>query len=80
MDVAKGNSNFVVISVDNKVFLSTNALQQDAGVPFGGVIFTEITRDLPSRFVNRLAFDRNDPSTIYAVLAGFGIGHVFGLV
>jgi hypothetical protein len=77
MDVAKGNSNFVVISVDNKVFLSTNALQQDGSAPFGGVIFTDITRDLPNRFVNRLAFDPNDHSTIYAVLSGFGTGHVF---
>jgi len=65
IDVAKGNGNHVVISIDKKVFLSTNALA-DTVEPF-----TEITRNLPGRDVMRVAFDPNDPSTIYAVLGGF---------
>jgi hypothetical protein len=76
IDVARGNSNHVVIAIDAKVFVSTNALEQASPV-----IFTDITRNLPNRFVTRVAFDPVDPSTIYAVLAGFNspgnIGHVF---
>ena len=40
----------------------------------------DITRNLPGRFVARVAFDPNDPATIYAVLGGFSGfpgGHVF---
>jgi hypothetical protein len=81
INVARGNSNHVVISIDNKVFISTNASAATVGGPLG-VTFTDITRNLPGRFVTRVAFDPNDPSTIYAVLAGFNgsggnKGHVF---
>jgi hypothetical protein len=34
-------------------------------------MFTDITRNLPGRFVTRVRFDPNDPNTIYAVLGGF---------
>jgi photosystem II stability/assembly factor-like uncharacterized protein len=70
IDVARGNGNYVVISIDGKVFLSTNALADSVGLPFG-VTFTEITRNLPGRYVTRVRFDPNDPNTIYAVLGGF---------
>ena len=76
VDVARGNGNHVVFAVNNQVFLSTNALAATVGPP-SGVVFTNITRNLPNRFVSRVAFDPNDPSTIYTVLAGFGTGHVF---
>jgi photosystem II stability/assembly factor-like uncharacterized protein len=76
IDVARGNSSYVVIAIDAKIYVSTNALEQASPV-----IFTDITRNLPNRFVTRVAFDPVDPSTIYAVLAGFNssgnIGHVF---
>ena len=78
IDVARENGNYVVMCVDDKVFISTNALAQT------GVTFTNIKRNLPGRFVTRVRFDPNDPNTIYAVLAGFNPpsdptrqGHVF---
>ena len=84
IDVANGNGNHVVISIDDKVFISTNTLADTVGPP-SGVTFTDITRNLPGRFVTRVRFDPNDPNTIYAVLAGFNLpsndpsksGHVF---
>jgi hypothetical protein len=76
VDVARGNPNNVVIAVDDQVFISTNVLASTVGPP-SGVTFTNIKRNLPNRFVTRVAFDPNDPSTIYAVLGGFGTGHVF---
>jgi Abnormal spindle-like microcephaly-assoc'd, ASPM-SPD-2-Hydin len=74
VDVAPTNSNNVVVAVGGQVLVSTNAL-----VP-GGLTLTDITRDLPGRFVGRVAFDPNDPAIIYAVvggLSGFPGGHVF---
>jgi photosystem II stability/assembly factor-like uncharacterized protein len=72
VDVAPTNSNNVVVSVGRRVLVSTNAL--------GAYTLTDITRNLPGRFVARVAFDPNDPATIYAVLgglSGFPGGHVF---
>jgi hypothetical protein len=72
VDVAPTNSNNVVVSVGGRVLVSTDAL--------GAFTLTDITRDLPGRFVGRVAFDPNDPATIYAVLggiSGFAGGHVY---
>jgi len=75
---ANGN-NVAVVDGGNAVYLSTNAL----ATPVTNVTFTNITRDLPNRVVNRLAFDPNDPTVLYAVLSGFNSqtllkpGHVF---
>ena len=76
VDVAAANGNNVVIAVGNQVFVSTNALAAT-------VAFTNITRNLPARNVNRARFDPIDPTVIYAVLGGFNgsapgqSGHVF---
>lgn len=73
-DIAPADSNNLVVAVGTRVFVSTNAL-----VPLG-LTLTDITRNLPGRFVGRVAFDPNDPATIYAVLgglSGFPGGHVF---
>ncbi|HEY3417089.1 MAG TPA: choice-of-anchor D domain-containing protein, partial [Armatimonadota bacterium] len=80
-EVARTNGNNVVIGVGNQVFVSTNALAATVGPPTG-VTFTNITRNLPSRNVQRVVFDPNDPTVIYAVLGGFNAGpgqtgHVF---
>ncbi|CAM2188784.1 Abnormal spindle-like microcephaly-associated protein ASH domain-containing protein [Paraburkholderia sacchari] len=72
VDVAPTNNNNVVVAVGGKVLVSTNAN--------GAYTLTNITRDLPGRFVARVAFDPNDSATIYAVLggfSGFAGGHVF---
>ncbi|CAN7461304.1 choice-of-anchor D domain-containing protein [Paraburkholderia hospita] len=72
VDVAAANNNNVVVAVGGRVLVSTNAL--------GAYTLTNITRDLPGRFVSRVAFDPNDAATIYAVLGGFSGfpgGHVF---
>lgn len=72
VDVADTNNNNVAIAVGARVLVSTNAL--------GAYTLTDITRNLPGRFVGRAAFDPNDPATIYAVLgglSGFPGGHVF---
>jgi photosystem II stability/assembly factor-like uncharacterized protein len=72
VDVAATNNNNVVVAVGGRVRVSTNAL--------GAFTLTDITRDLPGRFVARVAFDPNDPTAIYAVLGGFSGfpgGHVF---
>ncbi len=74
--VAAVNSNNVAVAVGGKVFVSTNALASTVGPP-SGVVFTDITRDLPGRSVTRIAFDPIDPTVIYATLSGFGGGHVF---
>lgn len=72
VDVAATNGNNVAVAVGGRVLVSTDAL--------GAYGLTDITRDLPGRFVGRVAFDPNDPGTLYAVLGGFsGVpgGHVF---
>ena len=72
VDVAPTNNNNVVVAVGGRVLVSTNAL--------GAFTLNNITRNLPGRFVARVAFDPNDPATIYAVLGGFSGfpgGHVF---
>ena len=72
VDVAPTNNNNVVVAVGGRVLVSTNAL--------GAYTLTDITRNLPGRFVARVAFDPNDPATIYAVLgglSGFPGGHVY---
>jgi len=74
VDIASTNSNNVVVAVGSRVLVSTDAL-----VP-GGLHLKDITRNLPGQFVGRVAFDPNDPATIYAVLgglSGFPGGHVF---
>lgn len=81
VDVARVNGNNVAIAVGTQVFVSTNALAATVGPPTG-VVFNNITRNLPSRRVARVAFDPNDPSTLYAVLQGLNggpgnTGHVF---
>jgi hypothetical protein len=75
--VIAANNPFVAAgSVPNKVFVTTNALAAT-------VTFVDVTRNLPTRFVTRVAFDPNDATVIYATLAGFGTstpgspGHVF---
>ena len=65
IDVAPTNGNNVVIAAGAQVFVSTNALATT------GVTFANITRNLPSRNVNRAVFDPVDPTVIYAVLTGF---------
>ena len=70
--VAPANSNNLAVAVGARVLVSTDAL----------TTFTlkDITRNLPGRYVARVAFDPNDPATLYAVLAGFAGspgGHVF---
>ena len=70
--IAPANSNNLAVAVGGKVFLSTDALT--------AFTLKDITRNLPGRFVARVAFDPNDPATLYAVLGGFAGspgGHVF---
>jgi hypothetical protein len=79
--VAASNGNNVVVALGTQVFVTTNALAATVGPP-AGVTFTNITRNLPARNVQRAAFDPNDPTVIYAVLGGFNggpgqRGHVF---
>jgi photosystem II stability/assembly factor-like uncharacterized protein len=79
--VAPTNSNNVLVASGTQVFVTTNALAATVGPP-NGVTFTNITRNLPSRSVQRAAFDPTDPTVIYAVLGGFDggpgqLGHVF---
>lgn len=74
VDISPTNSNNVVVAVGGRVFVSTDALVA------GGFTLTDITRNLPGRFVGGVGFDPNDPAAIYAVLGGFSGfpgGHVF---
>jgi len=74
--VSIGNPNIVaVVEGGVNVYLSTNALASTVGPP-SGVVFTNITRNLPAAGVSQLAFDPNDPSTLYATLSGYGATHV----
>jgi photosystem II stability/assembly factor-like uncharacterized protein len=76
ISVAPSQSNNVLVAVGTQVFVTTDAL---AASP----TFTNITRNLPSRSVQRAAYDPNDPTVVYAVLGGFDgfgagqQGHVF---
>jgi hypothetical protein len=63
IDVAEANPDFVVIGVGTQVFVSTNALASTVGPPTG-VVFTNITRNLPGRNVARTLFDPVDPTVI----------------
>jgi hypothetical protein len=80
--VSPTNGNYVAHAVGQRVFLSTNALAPTVGGPTG-VQFADITRNLPNRNVQRVAFDPIDPAVIYAILGGFygagagQQGHVF---
>ncbi|WHZ11324.1 MAG: hypothetical protein OJF60_001763 [Burkholderiaceae bacterium] len=81
VDVSRVNGNHVAIAVGNQVFVTTNALAATVGPP-AGVVFTDVTRNLPPRRAARVAFDPNDPNTLYVVLQGFNggagnTGHVF---
>ena len=76
LDVAPGDSNRLVVASQNQVFVTTNALAPTVGPP-SGVVFQNITGDLPGRFVTRVAFDPSDANIVYATLSGFGGGHVF---
>ena len=76
IDVAPGDSSHVVAASKDQVFVSTNALAATVGPP-SGVVFQNITGNLPARFVSRVAFDPNDANVVYATLLGFGGGHVF---
>ena len=70
--IAPTNSNNLAVAVGGRVLVSTNAL--------GAFTLTDVTRNLPGRFVARVEFDPNDPATLYAVLGGFSGfpgGHVF---
>jgi len=73
VDVAPANGNNVVIAAGTQVFASTNALASTVGPP-SGVVFNNITRNLPGRNVARAVFDPVDPTIIYAVLTGFSGG------
>jgi hypothetical protein len=71
--IANNGNTVAVVDGGTKVYLTKNAL---AGTP----TFIDITHNLPGRAVTRLAFDPNDPTTLYAVLSGFSGfpgGHVF---
>jgi hypothetical protein len=70
--VAPANSNNLAVAVGGRVLVSTDALT--------AFTLKDITRNLSGQFVARVAFDPNDPATLYAVLAGFSGfpgGHVF---
>ena len=73
VDVAPVNGNNVVIAAGTQVFASTNALASTVGPP-SGVVFNNITRNLPTRNVAHAMFDPTDPTVIYAVLTGFSGG------
>jgi hypothetical protein len=68
--VCRVNSNFVALAVGPDVYVSRNAL---AATP----TFANLTRNLPGQTITRIAFDPNDPTTLYVTLAGTGAGHVF---
>lgn len=72
---ANPNNVAVVANSGNSVFVSTNALASTVGPP-NGVVFTDITRNLPGGGVTQLAFDPNDPTVLYATLSGFGFSHI----
>jgi photosystem II stability/assembly factor-like uncharacterized protein len=75
--VAPANPNNVAVVANrgNNVFVSTNALASTVGPP-SGVVFTDITRNLPGGGITQLAFDPNDPTVLYATLSGFGFSHI----
>ncbi|HTS36097.1 MAG TPA: choice-of-anchor D domain-containing protein [Candidatus Solibacter sp.] len=74
--VAPANANIVAVVEASHVYLSTNALAPTVGPP-NGVVFTDITRNLPGfNGITQLAFDPNDPTTLYATLSGFSFSHV----
>jgi photosystem II stability/assembly factor-like uncharacterized protein len=43
----------------------------------GGTAFSNITQDLPNRYIRDIAIHPTDYNTAYVVLAGFGTPHVF---
>ena len=55
------------VSTRSKVFRSTN----------GGVSFTNITGNLPDRYIEDIAVDPNDSKKVYIVLSGFGTSHLY---
>jgi hypothetical protein len=75
-EVAPKDGNNVLCAASGRLLLSTNALAATVGPP-NGVTFTDITRNLSGGRVQRAMFDPNDPTIIFAVLGGFGGGHVF---
>ncbi|NNE29737.1 MAG: T9SS type A sorting domain-containing protein [Saprospiraceae bacterium] len=65
---------------DNMVYAATAPLNSRPSVfasTNGGSSFADITGNLPDRYINDLTVDPNGPSTTFAVMGGFGSGHVF---
>ncbi|HLG16667.1 MAG TPA: hypothetical protein VJH03_19520 [Blastocatellia bacterium] len=66
--VARGAANVIYFgSFGGSVFATQDAR---AG-------FSNVTGNLPRRFISRIVVDRSSPSTVYVALSGFHSGHVF---
>ena len=42
-----------------------------------GISWTDVSAGLPDRFITDIEVDKNDPSTVYLTVSGFGSAHVF---
>lgn len=68
---SKSNSQVVYVGTsDARVQVTTN----------GGTNWTLVTTGLPNRFIKSIAIHPTDPNTAFAVVSGFGTGHVFKTV
>lgn len=66
--VAPSSSQIIYVgSTDGAFFASTD----------GGKNFTNLTDNLPNRFLSKIIVDPLDPKTVYVSLSGFNSGHVF---
>jgi hypothetical protein len=66
--VAPGDRNTVYVGTSRgRVFVTKNARASVINV-----VFTEITRNLPGRFVTDITVDTNDPNLVYLTLGGTG--------
>lgn len=55
------------VSLKPQILISTNS----------GVTFSDVTANLPDRLAIDIAFDPNEPNTLYVVFSGFGSGHIY---
>ncbi|MFN0157180.1 MAG: WD40/YVTN/BNR-like repeat-containing protein [Bacteroidota bacterium] len=61
------DSEKIYAASSDKVFTTSN----------GGVVWTNISTGLPSRYIEQIVLDPNMPTTVYLALSGTGTGHVY---
>jgi hypothetical protein len=73
-------TSFAVSPLDpNTIFAGTSGghIKLSTNATSSAPTWTDVTGNLPSRYITQVAADPNNTATAYATVSGFGTGHVF---